>query len=67
MREKCTQSFGKENPGGKRLPGRSKCRLEDIKSDLKQVKGKCVDWIHLAHDGVPWRALVNAVNNLLVP
>lgn len=65
MRENCIQSFGKEPLGGKRLPGRSRCRSMDIKKDL--VEEKCVDWIHLAHDGVPWRALVNTIKNLLVP
>jgi hypothetical protein len=41
-------------------------RWEDnIKMDLQEV-GWVIDWIELAQDRDRWRALVNAVMNLLV-
>jgi hypothetical protein len=56
------------NPEGKRPLGRPRRRWEDnIKMDLQAVGCGGVDWIELAEDRVIWRALVNAVINLLVP
>ena len=52
---------------GKRPLGRSKLRWEgNIKMDLQNV-GLGGDWIDLAQDRDRWRALVNAVMNLLIP
>ena len=55
-------------PEGKRPLGRPRCRWEDnIKLDLQKVGCGFMDWIELAPDRDRWRALVNAVMNLLVP
>jgi len=55
-------------PDGKRPLGRPRRRWEDnIKMDLQEVGCGGVDWIDLAQDRDSWRALANAVMNLLVP
>jgi hypothetical protein len=43
--------------------------VDNIKMDLKEilVGWGGTDWTDLAQDRDPWRALVNAVMNLLVP
>jgi hypothetical protein len=51
-----------EKPEGKISLGRLRCRWEDIRMNLKGV-----NWIHLAHDGNQWQALVNTVMNFQVP
>jgi len=33
-----------------------------MKTDLREVGWKGVDWIHLAQNGDQWRAVVNTVN-----
>jgi len=54
-------------PEGKRPLGRPRRRWEDnIKMDLQEVGCGLMDWIELAQDRGSWRALVNAVMNLLV-
>jgi hypothetical protein len=40
---------------------------QNIKMDLREVGLGDMDWINLAEDRDRWRALVNAVINLLVP
>jgi hypothetical protein len=48
--------------------GRPRRGWEDnIKIDLQDVGCECIDWIELAQNLDSWRALVNAVMNLLVP
>jgi hypothetical protein len=55
-------------PEGKRPLGRPRRRLVDnIKVDLREMGWDGVDWIDLAQDRDPWRALVNTVKNLRVP
>jgi hypothetical protein len=41
--------------------------VDNIKMDLGEMGWGCVYWIGLAQDRDQWRALVNAVMNLLVP
>ena len=53
-------------PEGKRPLGRPRCRWEDnIKMDLQEMGCGGVNWMELAQDRDRWRALVNAVMNLL--
>jgi hypothetical protein len=55
-------------PEGKRPIGRPRRRWEDnIKMDLQDVGWGGMDWIDMAEDRDRWRALVNAVMNILVP
>ena len=55
-------------PEGKRPLGRPRGRWEDnIRMDLQEVGGGCVDWMELAQDGDRWRALVSTVMNFRVP
>jgi hypothetical protein len=55
-------------PDGKRPLGRPRHRWEDnIKMDLQEGGWGGMDWIDLAQDRDRWRALVNAIVNLLVP
>jgi hypothetical protein len=37
---------------------------DNIRTKLKKIVWKGVDWIHLAQDRHQWRALVNSVMNL---
>jgi hypothetical protein len=55
-------------PEGKRPLARRRRRWEDnIKMELEEVGCESMGWIDLAQDRNRWRALVNAVMNLLVP
>jgi hypothetical protein len=55
-------------PEGRRPLGRHRRSWEDnIKMDLREIEWQVVDWIHLAQDGVKWRALVNMIMSLRVP
>jgi hypothetical protein len=55
-------------PEGKRSLGRPRRRcLDNIKTDLLEIRWSVVDWIGLAQDRYRWRALVNSVMNLWVP
>jgi hypothetical protein len=56
-----------EKSEGKRPLGRLKHRWEvNITVDLRETKWEVVDWIHLAHDKVQWRAIVNMIINLRI-
>jgi hypothetical protein len=55
-------------PEGKRPLRRPRRRwVENIKIDLREIGWDGMDWIDLAQDRYLWRALLNAVINLLVP
>jgi hypothetical protein len=48
--------------------GKLRFRWEDnIKTDLQEAGCGGMDWTRLVHDRDRWRALVNAVMNLLIP
>ena len=52
---------------GKRSLGRSRRRWEDNIKDGSSGSGKWgMDWIELSQDRYRWRALVNAVMNIVV-
>jgi hypothetical protein len=53
---------------GKRPLGRPSHRREDnIRMDLRGVRWKGMDWIHLTQDRDQWRSPVNTVMKLRVP
>jgi hypothetical protein len=55
-------------PKGKTQLGGPRHRWEDnITMDIREIVWGGVNWIHLAQDRDQWRALVNAVMNLLFP
>jgi hypothetical protein len=57
-----------ENPEGKRPLRIPRLRwVDNIKMHLREIKWDGMGWIDLAEDRDQWRALVNAVMNLLVP
>jgi hypothetical protein len=39
----------------------------DIKMDLREIEWDSMDWIELAQDTIPWRALVNTMMNVRIP
>jgi hypothetical protein len=54
-------------PEGKRPLGRPRRTWEaGIRMYLREIGLGCVDWIRLAQDRGPWRAVVSAVMNLRV-
>jgi hypothetical protein len=54
-------------PERKRPLGRPRRRwVDNIKMDLREIGWGCLDWMDLAQDRDQWRALVNAVMDLLV-
>jgi hypothetical protein len=64
---RCVYRVLEGKPEGKRPLGRPRHRWEDnIKMDLQDVRCGGMDWIDLAQDRDLWRAVVNAVMNLLV-
>jgi hypothetical protein len=41
--------------------------VDNIKTDLKEIRWGGMDWIALAQDRDQWRTVVNTVMNLRVP
>jgi hypothetical protein len=55
-------------PEGKRPLGRPRRSwVDNIKTDLREIRWDGVDWIDMGQDRNQWRALVNTVLNLRVP
>jgi hypothetical protein len=54
-----------QKPEGKGPLGRSRCRWEDIRKDIRGWGG--MNWINLAQDRDQWRAPVNTIVNLRAP
>ena len=54
-------------PEGKRLMGRPRRRwVDNIRTDLQEVRRGYMDWIGLAQNRESWRTLMSAVMNLRV-
>jgi hypothetical protein len=55
-------------PERKRPLGRPGCRcVDNLKMDLREIGWDGMDWIYLAQDRNPWRALVKTVINFWGP
>jgi hypothetical protein len=55
-------------PGGKRPLGRPRRRwVDNIKTDLREIRWDGKDWIDLAQDKDQWRAFVNTTMDFRVP
>jgi len=55
-------------PERRRSMGRPRRRwVDNIRMDLQEVGGGCMDWIGLAKDRESWRTLETAVMNFRVP
>jgi hypothetical protein len=65
-RNACRILVGK--PEEKRLLGRPRRRwVNNIKTDLKEIRWGSMDWIDVVQHGDQWRALVKTAMNFQVP
>jgi hypothetical protein len=56
------------NPEGKRSLGRPRRKwVDNIKTDVRDIRWGGMDWINLTQDRDQWRALVNTAMHLGVP
>jgi len=66
--ERGAYRFLVRKPEGRRPLGRPRRRwVDNIRTDLQEVRRGYMDWIGLAQDRDSWRMLVSAVMNLGVP
>jgi hypothetical protein len=64
--EKCIEILVIKS-GGKRTLRRPRHKWEDnIKMDLREIEWEGVDWIHMAHYRIQWKAFMNTIMNLQV-
>jgi hypothetical protein len=55
-------------PEGKKLLGRPRRRrVNNIKTDIREIDWDGTDWIDVAQDRDQWSALVNTIMNFQVP
>jgi hypothetical protein len=52
---------------GKRSHGRPSHKWDNIKTDLKEIGRRGVNWIHLSQDRDRWRAFVNTEMYIRIP
>jgi hypothetical protein len=51
----------------KRPLGKPRCRWEDVRMNLMEIKWEGVDWVYLIQNTVQWQAVLNMVMKLWVP
>jgi hypothetical protein len=65
--ENCIKNFGR-NPERRRLLERfTHSWMDNINTDLREMRWSDMYWIELTHNKGQWLALVNTVNNSRVP
>jgi hypothetical protein len=62
--EKCIQNFGQKTEREISLGIPTRKWEDNIRTDLREIGWKSVDWIHVAQDRDQWRDLVKMITNL---